>query len=371
MKKALIFTSNRSEWGLLKLLVIRMREVYDLKIIACASHINPIYSTIEDIKKDFNCEIVENTISSNTDVGCCKSSGVLLITLAEKLKQINPEFIVLLGDRYETLCAAYTCNILGIRIVHLHGGEKSGNTDNIFRDCITRMSYVHCAATSTSYVNLRNMINNSYRKYIYLTGALGCEGLESIKKSNEDKIILIIYHPNTIDRNENIDEILEAVKYFLHKMYNLFVNNEIDFKCNIKIILPNNDFGNKKIINKIRNWTTKTIHQVECISHLSRDKFLQELKNSSVILGNSSAGIIEAPCLKVPTINYGSRQINREKASSVFNANCSSSIINLLFKIFDEKDFVKYNYKPYLGTDQNGIPASQSILNVLIEVFGK
>lgn len=370
MKKVLIFTSNRSEWGLLKLLAIKMREVYDLKIIACASHINPIYNTIEDIE-EFDYKIIENTISSNTDIGCCKSSGVLMITLPEILGLINPDFVVVLGDRYETACFAFVCNILGIKIVHLYGGEKSGNIDNIFRDCITRMSYVHCAATYNSYNRLVASIDliNGNGNNIYLTGALGCEGLKSIKKSNEDKTILIIYHPNTIDRNENINEILEAVNYFLRKKFDKY--ELIDFKYNIKIILPNNDFGNKKIINKIKNWATKTIHQVECISHLSRDKFLQELKNSSVILGNSSAGIIEAPCLKVPTINYGSRQINREKASSVFNANCSSSIINLLFNIIDESKNIKYNYIPYLGTDQNGIPASQSILNVLIKVFGK
>lgn len=372
MKKALIFTSNRSEWGLLKLLAIKMREVYDLKIIACASHLDPNFDTLEDLK-DFDCVTIENNISSYTSVGNCKSSGVLMITLPEILGLINPEFVILLGDRYETLCAAYTCNILGIRIVHLHGGEKSGNIDNIFRDCITRMSYVHCTATYNSYNRLVTSIDliNGNRNNIYLTGALGCEELKKVNYTKNKKKILLIYHPNTINKNEDIKEILDGILFFLDKENKKFIYKETkNFGYYVKVVLPNNDFGNSKIIKKIQNWSTRHIYSINCISHLERNKFIEELKSSYVIVGNSSAGIIEAPSLGIPTINFGSRQINREKASSVFNVNYSNSIVEILDRIFNDRE-VKFNHILYLGTDQNGIPASQSILNVLIEVFGK
>lgn len=350
-----IFTSNRSEWGLLKSLAIRIKEVYnDVKIIACASHYSPIYKTSSDI--DFDCDSIENLLSSDTPEGSCKSAGVLLITLPEILKKHELDLIIILGDRYESFICAFAAYTLNIKILHLHGGERSGNIDDGFRDCISRLSTIHCVATVKAFKRL-------YYGYHYtnvnIVGALGCQELSEsrIRKKNR---LLVSYHPVTKDNNENFDEVLDAiVDYcsFSNKTY------FVDF------ILANNDFGgyeiNKKIEEFIELFSNGNLCNIYASSfvHLERDKFINHLSQCTCIIGNSSAGIIEAPSLAIPTINIGSRQQYREKASSILNVKCKRSKIVLALNAFNSRDFIPVlSYRPY-----KGINVIENIMEVIKE----
>lgn len=337
MKQIVIFTSNRSEWGLLKPLAIELEKRYKLKIIACASHLNPIYDSIEDID-GFNYESIECTLSSNTKEGCCKSSGILMITLPDILKKINPELVVILGDRYESFVAASVCFTMSIKILHLHGGEQSGNIDDVFRNCITQMSYIHCVATQNAFDRLSDNFNN-----VYLTGALGLQGLEKSKFRNKHNIV-VSYHPVTNEEKEDFFEILDAI-------YNFCQDQDRDYL--IDFILANNDFGGYDINRKIRDFCSTSGLSTAIHAHLERDKFIKLLSDSACIIGNSSCGIIEAPYLGVPTINIGNRQKNRDRAYTIIDCKCNSIEILLELEDLENKNFDLWHnhYFPYQGGD--------------------
>lgn len=321
------FTSNRSEWGLLKPLYEELNDNChnNISVIACNSHLSFVYGmTIDDIKNDMWMEemrerlyTVESLLSSDTTVGMCKSMGLIIISLTEKLNEIKPNFVILLGDRYESMICATVCHAMRIKILHLHGGEQSGNIDDAYRDCISRMSYVHCTATQNAKLRLQRIDRGFLYHRVYNVGALGCQGLVPVEKRSN--YLLVVYHPNTLDY-ENIGELLRV----------LSTRNEP-----IEFITANCDAGGEKINNSIREFC-RNRDGVSIIPHLERSQFIDLLSKAKAIVGNSSAGIIEAPCLHVPTINIGSRQKNRELASSIIDCPCTEEAIDLAFYTLDE-----------------------------------
>lgn len=342
MKNIAIFTSNRSEWGLLKPLALKIKEKFgDIKIIACSSHYSPIYKTSKDI--DFDCEKIENLLSSNTPEGNCKSAGVLLITLPELLKNSELDLIIILGDRYESLICAFSAYMIGIKILHLHGGERSGNVDDAFRDCISRMSSIHCVATDKAFKKLRYGFH--YRR-VNLVGSIGCQDLVESRFRNKRRL-LVLYHPVTYGEEEDFKNVLEAIRRFC--------NSNGEDHWFVDFIYANNDFGGYEIdqlIDEFIDLYSNGFIIASAFPHLSRNRFITHLSQCACIIGNTSAGIIEAPILGVPTINIGSRQNYRERASSIIDVKCTSKSIDLVLCDLYKNNFnVKFSYIPYKGSN--------------------
>jgi UDP-hydrolysing UDP-N-acetyl-D-glucosamine 2-epimerase len=319
-----IFTSNRSEWGILEPLALELKKKYNLHLIVCASHLSTSYGTFRDIPLCFDVSRIENTLDSNTQEGACKSAGILFMNLPDVLKRAAPRFVIILGDRYESHAAATVCYTMGIKIVHIHGGEKSGNIDDGFRDCISRLSYVHFVATNKAQERLKRILPD--RKRIYYVGALSCKDLPKAKKDR--KYITVMYHPVT-DCEENFEEVLQGLGDF-------FDCRSDDKVC---FIAPNVDFGRKDIEKKIQNFADDSCVEIKIVRHLERQEFLKLLANSKCLIGNSSAGIIEAPTIGIPTVNIGSRQNNREKAASVCDVSCIREDIFRALAVLENKNF--------------------------------
>lgn len=344
MRPIVFFTSNRSEWGLLEPLVDESFKRYPMKIIACSSHLSPIYNTAKQIKHDF--ERIECLLSSDTKEGCCKSAAVLMMSLTDVFKRLDPELVIILGDRYESMICAMTCHIMGIKILHLHGGERSGNIDDVFRDCISMMSDIHCCATEKAENNIRRILHNEssiFHMYsIYNVGALGCHNLPK-KVDSKISTILICYHPNTKDE-ENFDEILTALEKFCFRSY------KASNKYRLVFVFANNDFGGIRINKQIENFFNRYHDEIrmEISIDQNRKDYLELLSQSKVIIGNSSSGIIEAPAIGVPTINIGSRQKNRERSSSIIDVECQyKDIYDVLIQLEGNNFEVGFSYVPY------------------------
>lgn len=360
LNKIGLFTSNRSEWGLLKPLAEEIKNQFGyINIIACSSHCSLIYKTITDI--NFKCEIIENLISSDTKEGNCKSAGILMMSLPETLKRLKINWIIILGDRYESIICAITAYMLNIKIMHLHGGERSGNMDDAFRDCISRMSSIHCVATQKAYNRLYYGFH--YNKHIYKVGAIGCQGLNLLFGRNRRNKLLISYHSvNHDDKKEDFKEILKAIISYCK----LLIKTKDEF-VDIDFILANNDFGgyriNKKIKDFVELYSDGNRYNIYASSfiHLEREKFLSHLSHCSCIIGNSSTGIIEAPMLRIPTINIGNRQKHRERASSIIDVKCKSIDIKDALCYLNQRNFeADFSYVPYQGNN-----VVEKIMNVI------
>ena len=337
--KLTIITSNRADWGLLKPLVNKLKEdsFFNLSVLATGSHLSPQHGyTVKDI--DVECLKTEILLSSDTALGACKSLGLACISISEILSNLNPDLVLVLGDRQEIFAAAQVAYTLGIKIAHLHGGEVSGNTDDVWRDCISRMSYLHLPATE----NAKYRLESVGRKNVFCVGALGCEGLK--RREKDLGYLVVIYHPNTLEK-ENFGEVL----HFLRK------------RPESKIfITANSDPGGYEINKAINRFAEYSPSGTLVYDHVERSKFIAFLSTAKVIIGNSSCGIIEAPSLGVPTINIGSRQKGRARASSVIDCDCED--IEYAFKRIDTGNY-HFGYIPYQGGD-----VAERIVNILKEI---
>lgn len=228
--------------------------------------------------------------------------------------------VVLVGDRYETLAAALAAMFLRIRIVHIHGGETTtGAFDNALRHSITHLTQqsggVHCVATdkaATRIAELRGTI--SWPLNLHLVGAPGLDGIPGNSARRDCKLILVTYHPETAAADYGIS----GCHAMLHALYPLATQYEIYF-CGV-----NNDPGASDIRRVIQDFCQE---RGGYIRHtMNHAEYIALMQSASLVIGNSSAGIIEAPWVGIPSVNIGNRQDGRERAPSVFDVDAEHNI---------------------------------------------
>ena len=151
-RKILVFTSSRAEYGLLRGLMqeIQASDALQLQVLVSGMHLSPEFGmTVEEIQADgfHPGETVEILLSADTPTAVCKSMGLALIGYGEALQRLNPDILVLLGDRFESFCMAAAAQVSRVPIAHIHGGETTeGAIDEAFRHSITKMSHLHFAS---------------------------------------------------------------------------------------------------------------------------------------------------------------------------------------------------------------------------------
>lgn len=225
------------------------------------------------------------------------------------LRELNPDLVVLTGDRVETLGFCIACSYMKIPIAHIQAGDKSGHIDDSARGAIAKFANIHFASCEDSKKRLINW--GEEPKRVFNVGAPQLDDIHEMlkikdKKKNKDKI-LVIFHP-----------VLNEVKELDVQVKNLYLAVTSIFKKNIIWIYPNSDLGFEKITEKI-----KKSKFIKVIKNLNRDDFLNLLLETKIIIGNSSCGIIEAPSFKIPVINIGTRQNGRPKAINIVNSDYS------------------------------------------------
>ena len=298
----------------------------------------------------------------DSDLGVSKSFSKGVIEFSKLFQKFKPNIIIILGDRFEILSAAIAATLNKIPIAHIHGGEETvGAIDNVIRHSITKLSHIHFTSTNDYKNRVIQMGENP--KYVFNVGALGLEDIKNFNFKTKKyfknkyninfkrKTILVCFHPVTLEPRMEIIYI-KKILYSLKNFENI----------NIIFTSPNVDQGYKNIDNKIRFFSKK---RKNCfyVKSFGRDDFLSCLKLSSLILGNSSAGIIEAPSLKTISINLGDRQKGRMKSNSVINLPIEQQIIKKMIEKYLYKKVAinkNYFYNPYFKKD-----SSEKILKVL------
>lgn len=322
MKKILVVTGTRAEYGLLywTMKAIQNDQDLELQLIVTGSHLSKEYGyTIEQIKKDgFNIdEEIDMIIDSTRKSALAKSMGLELIQMAQAFDRLSPDVLLILGDRYEIFVAATCAMMMNIPIAHINGGESTeGAIDEQIRHAITKMAHIHFTGAEFYKERIIKMGEEPWR--VYNVGQAGIENIKRLKllekselenelglKFNK-KVFLVTYHPVTLE-NESIGE----------QMDNL-ISAISEFQAKYIFTYPNADYGSRIIIDKINEFKEKN-SDVYVFDNLGQIKYLSLLKYADVMIGNSSSGIIEAPSFKLPVVNIGDRQKGRLRNKNIID----------------------------------------------------
>lgn len=324
MRKVCVVTGTRAEYGLLSRLMWLIRADHDLtlQIIATNMHLSPEFGlTYKEIEADgFTIDKkVEMLLSSDTSNAITKSIGLATIGFADAYEDLQPDILLILGDRFEILAAATAALIYKIPVAHLHGGEiTEGAYDDAIRHAITKMSHLHFV--STEIYRQRVIQMGEHPSTVFNVGALGCENIKSLKLMSKDELekslgfkldrntILITYHPVTMECNTSEQQFRELL-------------SAIDLFPKLKVIftMPNSDTDGRIIMKMIKEYVAKNPERTVWFDSLGCYRYLSVLQYIGGVVGNSSSGIIEVPSFHIPTINIGDRQKGRVAAASVLN----------------------------------------------------
>jgi GDP/UDP-N,N'-diacetylbacillosamine 2-epimerase (hydrolysing) len=323
-RKILVITGTRAEYGLMRWIIQYLQDDADLElqIVATGMHLSPEFGlTFKTIIEDgfIINKKVEMLLSSDTSIGLSKSMGLGLISFAEVYNDLNPDVILVLGDRFEIFAAVASAMVSRIPVAHIHGGEATeGLIDEPIRHSITKMSHIHFTATE-AYRNRVIQLGERPDKVFY-TGTPGLDNISKLKLYNKneleksinfeigDKCFLVTFHPVTLESGTSayqFDELLKAIEEFN------------DFK--VIFTLPNADTDGRIVIEKIQRYVSLNSKKAIAFTSLGQIRYLSALKHVSMAIGNSSSGLTEAPSFKIPTINIGDRQKGRIKAQSVID----------------------------------------------------
>ncbi|MCE2594057.1 UDP-N-acetylglucosamine 2-epimerase (hydrolyzing) [Motilimonas cestriensis] len=337
-RKIAVFTGTRAEYGLLFWLLkdIQNDPELCLQLLVSGMHLSPEFGeTYKQIEQDgFNIdEKIEILLSSDSAVGTAKSMGLGVLGFSDALARLQPNVLVILGDRFEALAAAQTAMIMRIPILHLHGGEiTEGAYDDAIRHAITKLSYLH--GTSTEEYRQRVIQLGESPDRVKNVGAIGLDHLKRATFMTVDELsgslnfkidkpyFLVTYHPVTLG-----DEVPVASFQALL--------DALDEYPDYQVILtyPNADDGGRRIIPILEEYARKNSTRVFAIPSLGQVRYLSAVTHAAVVIGNSSSGIIEVPAFDVPTVNIGSRQKGRLAAKSVLNAEPNQGAISAAISV--------------------------------------
>ena len=346
--KILGVTGIRSEYDYLFPVLNELRKYkHDVKVVISGAHLSHSHNnTWKNIQKDkFKIsDKIDTLVSTNRVTQRCKGVSLIISGLIQTVERENPDFLIVTGDREESIATAIVGNYMQKLVVHIGGGDPAfGNADDPIRFAVSKLAHIHCC-TSDPYK--RNLIKIGEEKFrIFNTGIPSYSNIKNektlsrnqlfkklkINKINRDYIVLI-KHPLSSELHKSYEQMhktLKALKLFCEK-------NNIITIC----IAPNSDPGSYDMIKAINIFKKEDwLHYYET---LSRNLFINLIRKSKILVGNSSMGILESPYYKIPVVNIGKRQIGRLNAGNVtFTSYGIENIIKALNKSFDDKKYLK------------------------------
>jgi UDP-N-acetylglucosamine 2-epimerase (non-hydrolysing)/GDP/UDP-N,N'-diacetylbacillosamine 2-epimerase (hydrolysing) len=322
-RKICVVTTTRADYGILHWLMKEIREDPDLElsVVATGAHLSAEFGmTVNAIESDgFHVDRrIEMLLSSDSESAIVKSIGMEIISLADALKDIRPDFVVILGDRFEIVPVALASVIFGIPVVHIHGGETSeGSIDEAFRHAVTKMASIHFPATETYRNRILQMGENPD-----LTFNLGAPGLDALHKIPlldrrrletalefrlDGTVAIVTYHSVTTEPGkapEQIENLLGAIS--ASGLRAVFTKANADLEGGV-------------INRRLADYCGADPGRFRLFDNLGQTRYLSCLKSLDLMIGNSSSGLIEAPSFGLPVVNVGTRQQGRIRAGNVID----------------------------------------------------
>ena len=319
-----LVTGTRAEYHLLHPVIVALQKepAFHVMLAVTGAHLSEQQgNTWRDIEKDgirIDAKIpILGDGDSESDINHAMSRAI--DGFDAFFHESRPELVVILGDRYEMLSVAIVCMNMRIPIAHLHGGETTeGAVDESIRHAITKMSYLHF--TSCEEYRKRVIQLGESPERVFNVGALGIENIKNVKRMTREELgesigfdlsgpyALFTYHPVTLESHaegQDIREILAALDDF----------------PDLKILFTkaNADHGGALINRMIDEYVSKHPDRCTAVYSLGMERYLSAMSHASVVIGNSSSGIVESPSFGVPTVNIGDRQKGRIRAENVID----------------------------------------------------
>lgn len=323
MRKICAITGTRAEYGLLRWIMQGIKDAPELtlQVIATGMHLSPEFGlTYRDIEQDgFRIDRkVEMLTSSDTSVGIAKSMGLGMIGFADALNELEPDLIVVLGDRFEIFAAVAAALVARIPVAHLHGGETTeGAFDEALRHSITKMSHLHFVAAEEYRQRVIQLGEQPDR--VFLVGGLGVDNIKRLKLLDRAALeasldfklgqrnLLITFHPVTLETATAADQMAELLAALAELQ-----DTQLIFT------MPNADTDGRSLIRMVEQFVAQHAN-ARAYTSLGQLRYLSCVAHVDGVIGNSSSGLAEVPSFGKGTVNIGDRQRGRLQAASVIN----------------------------------------------------
>ena len=340
MKRIAVITGTRAEYGIFKpvLQAIKTNPRLKLSLIVVGMHLAAEFGyTVKEIENDhFKIDSKIDVLHlKDTGVAMARSIGECIAKMADSLDRIKPDILLVLGDRSEMLAGAVAATYLGVSIAHIHGGDISGNVDEPVRHAITKLAHIHFPATKESAARIIKMGEEPWR--VHVVGAPGLDSALS-KELPEPKqmaekygletskpIILVVQHSLVTEAEDAANQIRETLNAIVELGYQTIV------------IYPNADAGGRRMIEAIKEYEGYPF--IKTFNSIPHEEYLSLMKLASLMVGNSSSGIIEAPSFGLPVVNVGTRQVGRQRSENIIDVGYNKEQIKKAINkaLFDEK----------------------------------
>lgn len=370
MKKICIITAARSEYGLLKWVIdgIYHDPDLELQLVVTGAHLSKEHGkTIRFIIEDGYpiAAQVDMHLASDSRQDIVRSMGYCSIGMAGVLTDLEPDLVVVLGDRYELLTIVSAALVMGIPVAHISGGDVTeGAIDNEVRNAVSMMSTLHFPGVESSAKNLKRMLGA--HASIFTAGEPGLESFlrfdlmsrkemaESIGLDISKLWCLVTLHSET---KLNLDENLEMAKNLFEEMQQA---NDVQFV----ISKANADFGGMQINGFWDEAAKQNTNKYHLFTSLGQRRYLSFMQQAAGVIGNSSSGIVEAPFLGIPVVNIGDRQKGRHLCKNVIQCDRSrGGIHNAIEKMLQQPKIVD----TYYGDGRTAVRIIQHIKDYLNE----
>jgi UDP-N-acetylglucosamine 2-epimerase (non-hydrolysing)/GDP/UDP-N,N'-diacetylbacillosamine 2-epimerase (hydrolysing) len=295
----------------------------ELQVAVTGTHLAPAFGrTISTILADgFKVAAeVECLVSSDTGVGMAKSTGLGVIGFADAFAALRPDLVVVLGDRFEILAAALAAYLARIPIAHIAGGDVTeGALDDAMRHMITKMATLHFTTHAEAARRVRQLGEEPSR--VFDVGHLGLDGIRRVTPLTRAQLavslgyefrarnLLVTFHPATLEDVPPVEQFEELAAAL----------GELGPDVGIVFTQPNADPGGQSLDEAIRRFVAGTGGRAILVETLGQQRYLSLVREVDAVVGNSSSGVLEAPFLRVPTVDIGDRQTGRPRAASVIN----------------------------------------------------
>jgi GDP/UDP-N,N'-diacetylbacillosamine 2-epimerase (hydrolysing) len=339
-RRILVTLESRATYGYSRNVMRAMHDFPNLELttLVTGMHLMPdLGNSIDIIRKDGFpvTATVPLAPKGNGSGAWSRAIGGAMVGFSNAIELIEPDIVLLSGDRAETISLCITAAYMGIPIAHIQAGDKSGHIDDAARYAIAKLAHIHFASCDDSANRLRGLGEQEFR--IFNTGAPQLDDINRDFQASSLRVgernidlslpyLLLIMHPVLAELDDISRQISDTLKACLAS------------GLPVVWIYPNSDLGYDDIVQVINHY--KKHPQVVPVANLERDDYFKLLYNAKALIGNSSSGILEAPTFKVPVVNIGNRQRGRPQAGNIYNCVATQpSISSAIYTVLNDPTF--------------------------------